>query len=222
MVCTQINGMQPSDESELDRTCAMDELMQTAGRYIGRFWTDISGARDPEEVADVARALVFTPLKAGLKRARDAISSLEVSTSPGGLGHERTANDAGQLERRKVRVARRAPVSGGDVGRASRFAAEAADAPFEADDADAAAATQPAAPAPEAAAEPPLSAPVAVTAPLTAEDAGKRTATQAGLAEAAEAPAAPAAKQAKDNDAAPLASKPKDVVEVEAPRANAA
>ena len=106
----------------------MDELMQTAGRYIGRFWTDISGARDPEEVADVARALVFTPLKAGLKRARDAISSLEVSTSPGGLGHERTANDAGQLERRKVRVARRAPVSGGDVGRASRFAAEAADA----------------------------------------------------------------------------------------------
>ena len=53
----------------------MDELMQTAGRYIGRFWTDISGARDPEEVADVARALVFTPLKAGLKRARDAISS---------------------------------------------------------------------------------------------------------------------------------------------------
>jgi hypothetical protein len=63
---------------------------------------------------------------------------------------------------------------------------------------------------------------VAVTAPLTAEDAGKRTATQAGLAEAAEAPAAPAAKQAKDNDAAPLASKPKDVVEVEAPRANAA
>ena len=102
--------------------------MQTAGRYIGRFWTDISGARDPEEVADVARALVFTPLKAGLKRARDAISSLEVSTSPGGLGHERTANDAGQLERRKVRVARRAPVSGGDVGRASRFAAEAADA----------------------------------------------------------------------------------------------
>ena len=117
-------------ESELDRTCAcaMDELMQTAGRYIGRFWTDISGARDPEEVADVARALVFTPLKAGLKRARDAISSLEVSTSPGGLGHERTANDAGVVERRKVRVARRAPVSGGDVGRASRFAAEAADA----------------------------------------------------------------------------------------------
>ena len=102
--------------------------MQTAGRYIGRFWTDISGARDPEEVADVARALVFTPLKAGLKRARDAISSLEVSTSPGGLGHERTANDAGVVERRKVRVARRAPVSGGDVGRASRFAAEAADA----------------------------------------------------------------------------------------------
>ena len=128
MVCTQINGMQPSDESELDRTCAMDELMQTAGRYIGRFWTDILGARDPEEVADVARALVFTPLKAGLKRARDAISSLEVSTSPGGLGHERTANDAGVVERRKVRVARRAPVSGGDVGRASRFAAEAADA----------------------------------------------------------------------------------------------
>ena len=73
-----------------------------------------------------------------------------------------------------------------------------------------------------AAAEPPLSAPVAVTAPLTAEDAGKRTATQAGLADTAEAPAAPAAKQAKDNDAAPLASKPKDVVEVEAPRANAA
>lgn len=106
----------------------MDELMQTAGRYIGRLWTDISGARDPEEVADVARALVFTPLKAGLKRARDAISSLEVSTSPGGLGHERTANDAGVVERRNVRVARRAPVSGGDVGRASRFAAEAADA----------------------------------------------------------------------------------------------
>ena len=106
----------------------MDELMQTAGRYIGRFWTDISGARDPEEVADVARALVFTPLKAGLKRARDAISSLEVSTSPGGLGHERTANDAGVVERRNVRVARRAPVSGGEVGRASRFAAEAADA----------------------------------------------------------------------------------------------
>jgi hypothetical protein len=63
---------------------------------------------------------------------------------------------------------------------------------------------------------------VAVTAPLTAEDAGKRTATQAGLAENAEAPAAPAAKQAKDNDAAPLASKLKDVLEVEAPRANAA
>ena len=88
-------GAALSESSEL-RTCAMDELMQTAGRYIGRFWTDISGARDPEEVADVARALVFTPLKAGLKRARDAISSLEVSTSPGGLGHERTANDAGQ------------------------------------------------------------------------------------------------------------------------------
>ena len=63
---------------------------------------------------------------------------------------------------------------------------------------------------------------MAATAPLTAEDAGKRTATQAGLAENAEAPAAPAAKQAKDNDAAPLASKPKDVLEVEAPRANAA
>ena len=87
----------------------MDELMQTAGRYIGRFWTDISGARDPEEVADVARALVFTPLKAGLKRARDAISSLEVSTSPGGLGHERTANDAGQLGGRDQTFARPTP-----------------------------------------------------------------------------------------------------------------
>ena len=51
----------------------MDELMQTAGRYIGRFWTDIAGAGESEEVADVARALVFTPLKALGKRARAVV-----------------------------------------------------------------------------------------------------------------------------------------------------
>ena len=38
----------------------MDELMQTAGRYIGRFWTDIAGAGESEEVADVARALAVS------------------------------------------------------------------------------------------------------------------------------------------------------------------
>ena len=58
----------------------MDELMQTAGRYIGRFWTDIAGAGESEEVADVARALVFTPLKALGKRARDAV--FDSSSSP--------------------------------------------------------------------------------------------------------------------------------------------
>jgi hypothetical protein len=69
----------------------------------------------------------------------------------------------------------------------------------------------------------------AVPAPLApaAEDAGKRTATEAGLPEAASKNAAPAAKQLKEN-ATPVippvvpASKPKEVIEVEAPRANAA
>jgi hypothetical protein len=73
-----------------------------------------------------------------------------------------------------------------------------------------------------------MNSPAAVPAPLApaAEDAGKRTATEAGLPEAASAPAAPAAKQLKEN-ATPVievvpASKPKEVIEVEAPRANAA
>ena len=63
-------------------------------------------------------------------------------------------------------------------------------------------------------------------APLALICSHKRTATEAGLPEAASAPAAPAAKQAKEN-ATPVievvpASKPKEVIEVEAPRANAA
>ena len=99
----------------------MDELMQTAGRYIGRFWTDIAGAGESEEVADVARALVFTPLKALGKRARDAMLDISSPARPG---------PAAVGERRTVRAARRAPATGGGAnGRAmSRFAAEAADA----------------------------------------------------------------------------------------------
>ena len=78
----------------------MDELMQTAGRYIGRFWTDIAGAGESEEVADVARALVFTPLKALGKRARDAMLDISSPARPG---------PAAVGERRTVRAARRAP-----------------------------------------------------------------------------------------------------------------
>lgn len=89
----------------------MDELMQTAGRYIGRFWTDISGARDPEEVADVARALVFTPLKAGLKRARrDFI--------PGGLHQPGRPRSRADRERRGA--TRTAEGAGGAQGARER------------------------------------------------------------------------------------------------------
>lgn len=80
-------------------------------------------------------------------------------------------------------------------------------------------------PAPEAAADVPVkNSPAAVPAALVpaAEDAGKRTATEAGLTETAEAPVAPAAKQAKEFAEAVPVSKPKEVIEVEAPRANAA
>ena len=101
-----------------------------------------------------------------------------------------------------------------------------ADAPPKTDEADAPALTQPAAPAPEAATG---GDPVAVTAPLADcsravdDTAGKRAAAQAGLPESAAAPAAPAAKQAKRDPAVPAEEKkPKDVIEVEAPRANAA
>ena len=61
-------------------------------------------------------------------------------------------------------------------------------------------------------------------APSAVDDtAGKRAAAQAGLPESAAAPAAPAAKQAKRDPAVPAEEKkPKDVIEVEAPRANAA
>ena len=122
----------------------MDELMQTAGRYIGRFWTDIAGAGESEEVADVARALVFTPLKALGKRARDAV--FDSSSSPARPG------PAAVGERRTVRAARRAPATGGGAsGRASsRFAAEAADAERAS---TAAEATNDARPSPSASAE---------------------------------------------------------------------
>ena len=121
----------------------MDELMQTAGRYIGRFWTDIAGAGESEEVADVARALVFTPLKALGKRARDAMLDISSPARPG---------PAAVGERRTVRAARRAPATGGGAnGRAmSRFAAEAADAERAS---TAAEATNDAQPSPSASAE---------------------------------------------------------------------
>ena len=79
----------------------MDELMQTAGRYIGRFWTDIAGAGESEEVADVARALVFTPLKALGKRAREITEGAMLSGLLARLHPDSFENVQGLLARER-------------------------------------------------------------------------------------------------------------------------
>ena len=90
----------------------------------------------------------------------------------------------------------------------------------EAAEADAPALTQPAAPAPETTPTGEHVAANASLAPHAAEDPGEGAAARAGLRESAETPEA---KRAKRDPAVPAeGNKPKDAIEVEAPRANAA